>query len=158
MKGICEAKWRKVRNTANILLNTAQDGSTFFHHAHDYAIHIVNSCPAKNVTDQDGKPTTPCQYSYGRKPSLAYFYLFGCPVYFKCYEPTFHNKLITYKQQLQRASCGIVIGFQQNSVSWLVYSSEHPQRMVITRNANFDKDFNSVLAFDSKPFARAILI
>jgi transposase InsO family protein len=34
MNGICEAKWRKVHNTANFLLNTAQLGSTFFHHAH----------------------------------------------------------------------------------------------------------------------------
>jgi hypothetical protein len=51
MNGICEAKWRKVHNTANILLNTARLGGAFFHHAHAYAIHIVNSCPAKNVTD-----------------------------------------------------------------------------------------------------------
>jgi hypothetical protein len=36
------------------------------------------SCPANNVTDQDGNPTTPYQYSYGRKPSLAYFRVFGC--------------------------------------------------------------------------------
>ena len=34
MNGICEAKWHKVHNTANFLLNTAQLGSTFFHHAH----------------------------------------------------------------------------------------------------------------------------
>ena len=96
MNGICEAKWREIHNTANILLNTARLGGAFFHHAHAYAIHIVNSCPAKNVTDQDGNPTTPFQYSYGRKPSLANFRVFGCPVYFKRYEPTFRNKLITY--------------------------------------------------------------
>jgi len=82
-------------------MNTAQLGGAFLHHAHAYAIHIVNSCPAKNVWDQDGNPTTPYQYSYGRKPSLDYFCVFGCPVYFKHYEPTFCNKLIAYKQQLQ---------------------------------------------------------
>jgi hypothetical protein len=158
MNGICEAKWREVHNTANILLNTARLGGAFFHHAHAYAIHIVNSCPAKNVTDQNGNPTTPYQYSYGRKPSLANFRVFGCPVYFKRYEPTFRNKLITYKQQLQHASRGIFIGFPENSAGWLVYSPEHPQRIVITRDAYFDKDFSSVLAFDSKPFARAIPI
>jgi hypothetical protein len=158
MNGICEAKWRKVHNTANILLNTAWLGSAFFHHAHAYAIHIVNSCPAKNVTDQNGNPTTPYQYSYGRKPSLANFRVFGCPVYFKRYEPTFRNKLTTYKQQLWHASCGIFIGFPENSAIWLVYSPEHPQRIVITRDAYFDKDFSSALALDSKPFARAIPI
>jgi hypothetical protein len=158
MNGICEAKWRRVHNTANILLNTVQLGGAFFHHAHTYAIHIVNSCPAKNVTDQDGKPTTPYKYSYGRKPSLANFRVFGCPVFFKCYEPTFRNKLMTYKQQLQRASCGIFIGFPENSAGWLVYFPEHPQRIEITREAYFDKDFSSAIAFNSKPIAGAIPI
>ena len=139
MNGICEAKWREVHNTANVLLNTARLGGAFFHHAHAYAVSIINACPAKNVTDQHGNPTTPFQYSYGRKPSLANFRVFGCPVYFKCYEPTFRNKLITYKQQL-------------------VYSPDHPQRIVITRDAYFDEDFSSALAFDSKPFAGAIPI
>ena len=158
MNGICEAKWRKVHNTANILLNTAQLGGALFHHAHAYAIHILNSCPAKNGTDQGGNPTTPYQYSYGRKPSLANFRVFGCPVYFKRYEPTFRNKLIIYKQQLQRTSHGIFIGFPENSAGCLFCSPEHPQRIVITRNAYFDKDFSSALAFDSKPFAGAIPI
>jgi hypothetical protein len=157
MNGICEAKWRKVHNTANILLNTAQLGGAFFHHAHSYAIHIVNSRPAKNVTDQDGNPTTPYQYSYGRKSSLANICIFGCPVYFKHYEPTFCNKLIAYKQQLQRASRGIFIEFPENSAGWLVYSLEHPQCIEITCNAYFDKDFIQALAFESKPFAGAFL-
>ena len=101
INGICEAKWHKVNNTPNILLNTAQLGGTFFHHAHAYAIHIVNSCPAKNVTDRDGNPTTPLQYSYVRKPSLANFRIFGLPVYFKRYEPTSCNKLITYNNNFR---------------------------------------------------------
>ena len=73
MNGICEAKWREVHNTANTLLNTTRLGGAFFHHAHAYAVSIINSCPAKNVTDADGNPTTPFNYSYGRKPSLANF-------------------------------------------------------------------------------------
>ncbi len=158
MSGICEPKWCKVHNTANILLNTAQLGGAFFHYAHACAIHIVKSCPAKNVTDQVGNPTTPCQYRYVRKPSPANFCLFGCPVYFKGYEPTFPNKSITHKQQLQRASLGIFIGFLENSASWLVYSPEHPQHIVITHNAYFHEDFSSALAFNSKPFAGAIPI
>jgi hypothetical protein len=66
--------------------------------------------------------------------------------------------LITYKQQFQRASCGIFTGFPENSAGWLVYSPEHPQRIGITHDAFFDKDFSSALAFDSKPFAGAIPI
>jgi hypothetical protein len=104
MNGICEAKWCEVQNTANILLNTARLGASFFHHAHAYTIPIVNACPAKNVINKDGNPTTPFHFSYGQKPSLT-IRVFSCPAYFKSYKPIFRNKLVTYKQQLQRASC-----------------------------------------------------
>jgi hypothetical protein len=83
MKGICKAKWREVHNIANILLNNARLGGAFFHHAHAYAVHIINVCPAKNVIDQDGNPTTPYQYSFQRKPSIANFRVFGCLSFFK---------------------------------------------------------------------------
>ena len=158
MNGICEAKWREVHNTANILLNNARLGGAFFHHAHAYAVHIVNVCPAKNVTDQDGNPITPYEFSYTRKPSLANFRVFGCPTFFKRYEPKFQNKLITNKQQLQRASRGIFLGFPDNSAGWLVHSPDQPQSLIITRDAYFDEDFNSALCFDSKPFAGAVPI
>ena len=42
MNGICEAKWHEVHDTANTLPNTARLGGAFFHHAHAYAVHIVN--------------------------------------------------------------------------------------------------------------------
>jgi hypothetical protein len=151
MIGICKAKWHGVHNTANILLNNARLGGAFFHHAHAYAVHIVNVCPAKNVIDQNGNPTMPYQYSFQLKPRIAYFQVFGCPSFFKRYEPNFCNKLITYKQQLQRASRGIFLGFPDNSAGWLIYSPDQPQHLVITRNAYFDEDFNSALCFDSKP-------
>jgi hypothetical protein len=158
MNGICEAKWREVHNTANTLLNNARLGGAFFHHAHAYAVHIVNVCPAKNVTDINGIPTTPYQFSYKRKPNLGNFRVFGCPTFFKRYEPTFRNKIITYKQQLQRASRGIFLGFPENSAGWLIYSPDQPQSLIITRDAYFDEDFNSALCFDSKPFAGAVPI
>ncbi|KAI2495104.1 hypothetical protein MHU86_19418 [Fragilaria crotonensis] len=89
---------------------------------------------------------------------LANFRVFGCPTFFKRYEPTFRNKLITYKQQLQRASRGIFLGFPDNSAGWLIYSPDQPQSLIITRDAYFDEDFNSALCFDSKPFAGAVPI
>ncbi|KAI2496938.1 hypothetical protein MHU86_17579 [Fragilaria crotonensis] len=88
----------------------------------------------------------------------ANFRVFGCPTFFKRYEPTFRNKLITYKQQLQRASRGIFLGFPDNSAGWLIYSPDQPQSLIITRDAYFDEDFNSALCFDSKPFAGAVPI
>ena len=51
-----------------------------------------------------------------------------------------------------------LFGFPENSAGWLVYSSEHLQCIVVTCDAYFDKAFSSALAFDSKPFARAIPI
>ena len=135
MNGICEAKWREVHNTANTLLNTARLGGAFFHHAHAYAVQIINACPAKNVTDSNGIPITPFEFCYDRKPSLTNFRVFGCPTFFKRYEPKFNNRLITHKQQLQRVSRGIFLGFPDNSAGWLVYSPEQPQSLVITRDA-----------------------
>jgi hypothetical protein len=66
----CEAKWRKVHNTANILLNTARLGGAFFHHAHAYAILIVNSCPAKNVTDKMETQQHPTNTAMAENQSL----------------------------------------------------------------------------------------
>jgi hypothetical protein len=70
MNGICEAKWCNVHNTANILLNIAQHGCALFHHAHAYAIHIVSSCPAKNVTDQDGNQQHPTNTAIAENQAL----------------------------------------------------------------------------------------
>jgi hypothetical protein len=138
MNSICKAKWRKVHNTANILLNNAQIGGAFFHHAHAYAVHIVNVCPAKNVTGINGIPTISYQFSYQHKPTRASFGVFGCPTFFKCYKPMFGNTIITFQQQLQRASCGIFLGFPENSEGWLIYFPDQPQCLIVTRDANFN--------------------
>jgi hypothetical protein len=155
---ICKAKWCEVHNTANILLNNAQLGGAFFHQTHACAVQIINVCQAKSIIDQDGNPTTPYQYSFQRKPSIANFQVFGCPSFFKRYEPTFCNKLITYKQHFQCASCGVFLGFPDNSAGWLIYSPVQPQCLVITRKAYFNEEFNSALCSNSKPFAGAIPI
>ena len=158
MNGMCEAKWKEVHNTANTLLNTARLGGAFFHHAHAYAVQIINACPAKDVTDPNGIPITPYEFCYRRKPSIANFRVFGCPTFFKRYEPRFNNRLITHKQQLQRASRGIFLGFPDNSAGWIIYSPDQPQSIVVTRDAYFDENFDSALCFDSKPFAGAVPI
>jgi hypothetical protein len=157
MNGSREAKWCEVHNTANILLNTAFLGRGFFHHAHSYDIHIVDACPTKNVFATDGTPITPYEFSYGQKASLTNFRVFGCPTFYKTH---FNKCLITVnKQQLQCASRGIFLGFPHNSTGWLVYSPEQPQSLIITRDANFHEDSNSVLCFESSmPFAGAVPI
>jgi hypothetical protein len=45
--------------------------------------------------------------------------------------------------------------FPENLASWLDSSPDYPQRIVIKRDAYFDKDVSSALASTSKPFARA---
>ena len=158
MNGICEAKWREVHNAANTLLNNARLGGAFFHHAHAYAVHIINVCPAKNVTDINGIPTTLYQFRYKRKPNLANFRVFGCQTFFMRYKPTFRCKIITYKQQLQRASLDIFL----DSLKTLQAGSSIPltnrKSLIVTLDASFDEDFNSALCFDSEPFAGAVPI
>jgi hypothetical protein len=49
----------------------------------------------------------------------------------------------------------------ENSVGWLDFSPDHPQRIVIARGAYFDKDISSALAFISiplpEPFPSALI-
>jgi len=158
MNGLCESRWKEVHNIANTLCNNARLGGAFFHHAHAYAIHIVNSCPAKNVISTDGNPSTPYEVCLNRKPCIKNFRVFGCPVYFKRYAPLFKGKPISYKQQLQLASRGIFLGFPQYSAGWLIYCADLPSKFAISQDAHFDENFDSALVFDSKPFAGSIPI
>ena len=158
MNGICEAKWKQLHNLANTLLNNARLGGAFFHHAHAYAAAILNHIPARNVVDQNDLPSTPHFVCFGQKPRLTNFRVFGSPTYFKRYDPKRGNKSISNKQQIQKSSRGIFVGFPDNSAGWLVYSAELPQRLLVTSDAYFDEKFESALAFDSKPFAGAVPI
>jgi hypothetical protein len=158
MNGICESKWKQVHSLANTLLNNARLGGAFFHHAHAYAVDIINVLPAKNIVDKDNNPTTPYHLCFNRKPRIKNFRTFGCPTYFKRYTPSKGSKLITPKQQIQKASRGIFLGFPRNSAGWLVYSAEMKHRFEISRDAYFDEQFRSALTFDSKPFEGAVPI
>lgn len=158
MNGVCESKWKQVHSLANTLLNNARLGGAFFHFAHAYAVAITNILPAKNLTDKDGLPTTPYQICYNRKPRINNFRTFGCPTFFKRYEPKLKRKTVTDKQQLQKASRGIFLGFPPSSAGWLVYSAEMKHRFEISHDAYFDEYFHSALTFDSKPFEGAVPI
>ena len=59
MNGIYEAKWKQLHSVANMISNNARLGNAFFHHAHCYAVDIINVLPARNVIDKDGLPSTP---------------------------------------------------------------------------------------------------
>jgi hypothetical protein len=158
MNSICEAKWKQLHVTANTMLNNARLGGAFYHHAHKYAATVLNALPARNVINQDGLPSTPYFVCYGRKPTIRNFRTFGCPVYVKRYTPMHDKKIITYKQQIQRATRGIFVGFPDNSAGWLVYCAELPTKFAISSDIQFDEDFESALAFDSKPYAGAVPI
>jgi len=158
MNGICEAKWKQVHNTANIMLNNARLGGAFFHHAHSYAVEVVNTLPARNVVDENGLPTTPYYVCYKRKPRISNFRVFGCPTFFKVVSPSRGRGIITKQQQLQRACRGTFVGFPKNSAGWLMYSVQLPARLAISKDVYFDESFESALSFDSKPFAAAVPI
>jgi hypothetical protein len=157
--GMCEAKWKELHATANTLLNNARLGGAFFHHAHMYAAEIINRIPARGVVDEYNLPTTPYYVCFKKKPSLTNFRVFGCPTFFKRYEPTSGGKKVTRPQQIQRASRGIFVGFPHNSAGWLIYSAEtKPSKLTISYDVHFDEHFHSALSFDSKPFAGSVPI
>lgn len=156
--GMCEAKWRELHATANSLLNNARLGGAFFHHAHAYAAEIINAIPAKDVTDEFDMPTTPYYVCYRRKPTLANFRVFGCPTFFKRYEPIKDGKVVTRAKQIQKAIRGIFVGFPTNSAGWLMYSAECANKLTISNDVHFDELFKTALSFDSKPFAGSVPI
>jgi hypothetical protein len=157
--GMCESKWKELHTTANTLLNNARLGGAFFHHAHQYAAEIINRIPARGIVDEHNLPTTPYYICYRKKPSLENFRVFGCPAFFKRYEPTSGGKKVTKPQQIQRAARGIFVGFPANSAGWLIYSAEtRPSKLIITYDVHFDELFQSALSFDSKPFAGSVPI
>ena len=156
--GMCEAKWKELHSTANAILNNARLGGAFFHHAHAYAAEIINVIPGRNIVDEFNMPTTPYFVCYRRKPTLSNFRVFGCPTFFKRYEPSKDGRSVTKPKQIQRAIRGIFVGFPENSTGWLMYSASCSPKLTVSVDVYFDERFNSALSFDSKPFAGAVPI
>nr|GEX34504.1 putative zinc finger, CCHC-type [Tanacetum cinerariifolium] len=95
------------------------------------AVHILNRVPFKFV------PKTPYEIWTGRKPSLRYLRVWGCPAEAKLYNPQ------SQKLDLKTISC-FFIGYLERSKGYRFYCPSHSTRIVETRHAEFlETTYNS---------------
>lgn len=94
------------------------------------AVHILNRVPSKSV------PKTPYEIWTGRKPSLRYLWVWGCPAEAKLYNPQ------SRKLDLKTISC-FFIGYPERSKGYRFYCPSHSTRIVETRHAEFLENANN---------------
>ena len=94
------------------------------------AVHILNRVPSKSV------PKTPYEIWTGRKPSLRYLRVWGCPAEAKLYNPQ------SRKLYLKTISC-FSIGYPERSKGYRFYCPSHSTRIVETRHAEFLENANN---------------
>jgi len=166
MNGVAERMWQTVSNIMRCLLVHARLPAHFYHHALHYAVAVVNVLPSKGLVTDDGQITTPFYLAYDRKPKIGAFCVFGCPVEFDRYNPLLPpdeqrpnapRKRLPRKQQLQRCTRGIHIGFAPHQQGHLVYVPEGigPHHIITAYDMTFDENFESTLVHDYIPFSGA---
>jgi len=93
------------------------------------AVHILNRVPSKAI------PKTPYEIWTGRKPSLRYMKIWGCPAEAKLYNPQ------QRKLDMKTISC-FFIGYPERSKGFRFYCPSHSTRIVETRHAEFLENSN----------------
>lgn len=89
----------------------------------------MNKVPSKAV------PKTPFELWTGRKPSLRYLKVWGCPSEAKLYNPQSH------KLDMKTISC-FFIGYPERSKGYRFYAPSHSTRIVETKHAEFLENVN----------------
>jgi hypothetical protein len=91
------------------------------------AVHILNQVPSKSV------PKTPYEMWTGRKPTLNYLYVWGCPAEVKLFNPSIG------KLDPKTVSCHF-IGYPDKSKEFCFYCPDRYIKIVETRHAIFLED------------------
>src|SRR6266540_1228511 len=91
------------------------------------AVHILNRVPSKSV------PKTPYELWTGRKPTLSYLHVWGCPAEAKVFNPSIG------KLDPKTVSCHF-IGYPDKSKGFHFYCPNRHTKFVETRHAVFLED------------------
>jgi hypothetical protein len=91
------------------------------------AMHIVNRVPSKSVA------TTPYELWIGRKPTINYFHIWGCPVEARIFNPR-------YRKIDERTTCFHFIGYPEISKGYRFYCPGEQTKFIETRHAIFLED------------------
>jgi transposase InsO family protein len=125
--GVAERRNRTLKEMVRAMLNYSTLPIKLWGEALRTAVHILNKVPTKSV------PKTPYELWTGRKPSLSYMHIWGCPAEAKLYNP--HIKAFD-----PRTTSGYFIGYPERSKGYRFYCPSHSPQIVETDKAKFLED------------------
>ncbi|KAK1415826.1 hypothetical protein QVD17_31614 [Tagetes erecta] len=122
--GVAERRNRTLMDMVRSMLANSGLPQFLWTEALKTAVHILNRVPSKSV------PKTPFELWTGRKPSLKYMKVWGCPAEAKLYNPQ------QKKLDMKTVSC-FFIGYPKHSKGYIFYCPSHVTRIVETSHAEF---------------------
>jgi hypothetical protein len=153
MNSICEANWKRVKETSKRMLINASLSHHFRHLPYFYSIAILNVMPTRGLSKAHNKVTTPYELVKDYKPSLNKFHTFGYPVVFKRNTLTTKTKGPTAAMQLGMKAT--FIGFPSNQAGYLLYLEKPIQghgHYMISKDVSFDDNLDSALVTNKYVF------
>ncbi|KAK9074591.1 hypothetical protein SSX86_007189 [Deinandra increscens subsp. villosa] len=129
MNGVAERRNRTLMDMVRSMLANTNLPQFLWTDALKTAVHILNRVPSKSV------PMTPFEIWTGRKPSMRYMKVWGCPAEAKLYNPQ------QRKLDMKKVSC-FFIGYPERSKGFRFYCPSHYTRIVETRHAKFLENSN----------------
>lgn len=127
--GVAERRNRTLMDMVRSMLANTNLPQNLWTEALKTAVHILNRVPSKSV------PKTPFELWTGRKPSLKYLKVWGCPAEAKLYNPQ------SQKLDMKTVSC-FFIGYPERSKGYRFYAPSHSTRIVETKHAEFLENVN----------------
>lgn len=127
--GVAERRNRTLKEMVRAMLCHSNLPIHLWSEALKTAVHVLNKVPTKSVLK------TPYELWTGRKPSLYYMHIWGCPAEAKLYNP--HEKVFD-----PRTTSGYFIGYPERSKGYRFYCPTHTSQMVETGKAKFLEDVN----------------
>ena len=127
--GVAERRNRTLMDMVRTMLANTSLPDFLWTEALKTTVHILNRVPSKSV------PKTPYEIWTGRKPSLRYMRVWGCPAEAKLYNPQ------SRKLDLKTIS-RFFIGYPEHSKGYRFYCPSHTTRIVETRHAEFLENSN----------------
>jgi len=134
---------RMTSSMACALLIHIQLPDTFWYHAMVYATHIFNVLPLHGVKNKVDYPTAPYEIFFGKKPCIARFQVFGCPVINRHWKK--HQS--SQGKQTERGYRGIFIGILTTNKGYMIYCLGS-RNIVTAEDATFDELFMSAIALN----------
>ncbi|KAA0049915.1 gag/pol protein [Cucumis melo var. makuwa] len=136
--GVLERRNRTLLDMVRSMMSYAQLPSSFWGYAVETAVHILNNVPSKSVSE------TPFELWRGRKPSLSYFRIWGCPA----------HVLVTNPKNLEpRSRLCQFVGYPKETRGGLFFDPQE-NRVFVSTNATFLEEDHMR---DHKPRSKLVL-